>query len=227
MSELPINPARARKGGRAATWLAGLLPLLLVAGSVYGYLAWWKPGADATAAKRAAADDPPEARAVRPGKDYYVFVRTLEAYPQPPGGGPWDRGPGEAPDLWYQLVWQGQTVFESDARADGLVALWDPISVDVREALLGSGKLELASTLNQGAVVNVAPGQTLEVVAWDQDALVADPVGSVTLRIDALLEGDNTFSFEPGPDNAVKRIVVAVTGTDQPVTHLFDALRAP
>jgi len=223
---LPPSPApRAR--GWALAWLAGLLPLLLIAGSIYGYLNWWKPNADAADAYRAATAGPPAPTTVEPGKDYYVFIRTLEVYSVQPGGHEWDRGGGSAPDLWYQLVWQGKTVFESDTRDNGFVALWDPINLDVREALLGSGKLELAATFNQGAIVNVASGQTLEVIVYDSDPLGRERAGSATLSIEMLLEGDNTFTFEETESNAIKRMVMSVTATDQPVANLLEALGAP
>jgi len=229
----PPDPARssaappARRSGRALAWLAGLLPLLLIAGAVYGYLNWWKPHADAADAYRAATASPPAPTTVEPGKDYYVFIRTLEVYPTQPGGHEWDRGGGSAPDLWYQLVWQGKTVYESDTRDDGFVALWDPISVDVREALLGSGKLELAGTLNQGAIVNVTAGQMLEIIVYDSDPLGRERAGSAAMPLDTLLEGDNTFTFDETPENAVKRIVMSVTDTDQPVANLLEALSLP
>lgn len=124
-------------------------------------------------------------------------------------------------------MWQGKTVYESDTRDNGFVALWDPISVDVREALIGSGKLELAGTLNQGAIVNVAAGQSLEVIVYDADPLGRERAGSATMPIDALLEGDNTFTFDETQENAIKRIVMSVTDTDQPVANLLEALGAP
>ena len=220
------SSAPRRRGGVLA-WLAGLLPLLLIAAAVYAYFTWWKPGADAVETHRAATAGPPAPSLVTQGKDYYVFIRTIEVYPHQPGGHEWDRGGGSAPDLWYQLVWQGKTVYESDTRDNGFVALWDPISVDVREALIGSGKLELAGTLNQGAIVNVAAGQSLEVIVYDADPLGRERAGSATMPIDALLEGDNTFTFDETQENAIKRIVMSVTDTDQPVANLLEALGAP
>ncbi len=227
LSTSPSTSPRPRTRGRLLVWLAALLPLLLMAAAVYGYLVWWKPDADAAAAQHTAVAGPPAPSVVTPGRDYYVLVRTLEVYPTQPGGGEWDRGGGSAPDLWYQLVWQGKTVYESDTRDDGFVALWDPISVDVREALIGSGTLELGSTLNQGAIVNVEPGQSLEVIVYDSDPLGREHAGSVTLALDALLEGENTFTFEQSQTQAVKRMVLLVTDTDQPVANLLDALGAP
>lgn len=206
-----------------------MLPLLLIAGAVYGYVAWWKPGADATDAHRAATAGPPAPTVVKPGGDYYVFISKIEVYPHQPGGGEWDRGGGSAPDLWYQLVWQDKTVYESPARDDGFVALWDSISIDVTQALplLGNGRLDLASTLNQGAILNIVPGQTLDVIVYDNDPLGRERAGSVVLAIGDLLEGDNTFTFEETDDNAIKRIVMRLTDTDQPVANLLKALSAP
>ncbi|MEE9403744.1 MAG: hypothetical protein V3V20_02520 [Algisphaera sp.] len=223
-----LSPPKPRRG-RTLAWLAGLLPLLIIVGVVAGYYKWWQPKANAAGRHAVATVGPPSPTTAKPGDDYYVFISKIEVYPHQPGGAEWDRGGGSAPDLWYQLVWQDKTVYESPVRDNGFVALWDSISVDVAEALplLGSGRLDLASTLNQGAIINIVPEQTLEVIVYDSDPLGREKAGRAQLAIGELLEGDNTFSFEETDENAVKRIVMRLTNTDQPVANLLDALRAP
>ena len=228
----PAGPPPFRRGGlRFGALLAGLLPLLIVGGVVYGYLYHWTPAANpgGAAASPPATAGPPAPTPARPGDDYYVFVRKIEVYPQQPGGHEWDRGGGSAPDLWYQLVWQGKTVYESPARDDSFVAIWDSISVDVSEALplLGSGRLDLASTLNQGAIVNIDPEEVLEIIVYDSDPLGRERAGAVKFSLGELIEGDNTFTFDETEDNAIKRLVMRLTNTDQPVANLLEALKAP
>ena len=214
---------------RSLAWVFGLLPVLLVAAAGAGY---WYLQADAPG--RPTAETAPEVAGpptLEPGHDYYVFARTIELYPTRSDGSEWDRIGGEAPDIGYEIVWHDQVVHPSPVRDDTLVAIWDPIRVDLREALM-QGQIELASTLNQGAVINVDPDQpdaTLTIVVTDHDALGLgnDRAGVVKLRLADLLIGDNRLQFEQTTDNAIKRIVLRTTDTNQPTQSLLEAISAP
>ena len=244
----PPSPPAASPGPsrRLGLWLTALLPVLLVVSVIGAYVTWWDPDAlqslkalgganDNHAAGRVTPAPEPTPTRLRPGHDYYIFVRTVELYPQKTDGGKWDAIGGAAPDIRYSLSWQDQVVYTSDVRPDTLIAVWDPINIDVASALplLGEGKIELASTLNQGAIVNVDPDQetggTLSINLWDQDSigLGSDAAGQIDLELADLLEGENTFSFEQTTDNAVKRIVLGTTDTAEPVKNLIQALSQP
>ncbi len=230
---------------RSWAWVFGLLPVLLVGAAMGGYL-WWggaasggdRSGGDASGrgASGGGASGLPGGELV-PGHDYYLFVRTVELYPTTAEGKAWDRVGNSAPDIFYELLWQDLVVYTSPVRDDTLIAAWDPISVDVRGAILG-GKIDLASVLNQGAIVNAGAGGggggggaggSVTIHVWDQDlfGLGNEGAGSHTVGLEELRVGDNVFTFEHGPTNAVKRIVLRVTDTDQPVQSLLDALGAP
>jgi hypothetical protein len=229
-------PTAARAGpprtARPLAWLFGLLPVLIVAGIVAGF---YRYGPDSPTppppGSARPADPPPDPATVREGRDYYVFVKKIELYPQRPDGRDWDGLGDSAPDIRYRLVWQGLPVYTSPARDDTLIGVWDPINLDTRQALplLGEGKIELASTLNQGAIVNVTPGSTLTLNVWDQDTagFGSDAAGQVVFTLTDLLEGDNTFTFPAGATNAIKRVVLGTTDTAQPVKSLVEALASP
>ena len=232
---------------RWAPWLAALLPVALTLGVATAYVTWWDPaaldglaGLGAAPAPRApgrgAADaEPPPPPRLRAGRDYYLFIRTAEFYPQQSDGSAWDRIGGAAPDLRYSLAWQGLVVYESPVRNDTLIGLWDPINIDLASALplLGEGKLELASTLNQGAIVTLDPdredGGVLTVNFWDQDSvgLGSDAAGQIELPLAELREGDNVFHFEQTTENAVKRVVLGATDTADSTQNLLRALSQP
>lgn len=233
MSIDPSTPSAAPttpKAGRSVAWLFGLLPVLLVVGVVVGYVIWGPQGEDHGGLGQSATTAEPESLKVVAGRDYYVFIKTIELYPEQADGGTWDKLDGSAPDIRYSLSWQGHTGFTSDARDDTLIGVWDPITIDVKEALpmIGEGKLELRSTLNQGAIVNVTDGQTLTINVWDQDppGLGSDSAGQVVLNVVDLLQGDQTLRFDKSATNAVKRIVLGTTDTSQPLRSLIEALSA-
>ncbi len=229
----PVSPSRAK---RSWAWAFGLLPIGLVAGVIAGYVAWG-PGGEGLASLTGDAPAQPATTAaptpltVQLGRDYYVFIKTIELYPTRPGDKAWDKVGGSAPDIRYSLTWNGLTGFISDTRSDTLIGLWDPITLDLADALplLGDGKLELRSTLNQGIILNATDDQTLTINVWDQDApgLGSDPAGQVVIRVADLLQGDQTLTFEATDTNAIKRLVLCTTDTNQPLRSLIEALSKP
>lgn len=224
----PPSPASPQPR-RVWAWVFGLLPILLVAAAIAGYLQWG-PEPTGGGYDRPTAAEPAPAKVVV-GRDYYVFVKTIELYPTRPDGKNWDAFGGAAPDIAYSLVWQDLPVYESPTRDNTLIGVWDPITIDLKEALpmIGDGKVELASTLNQGAIINITADATLAVVVTDRDATAmdSDAAGRVLLRVDELLQGENVFTFEATDTNAIKRLILGTTDTSQPIKNLIEALSQP
>ena len=77
------------------------------------------------------------------GALYYVFAQTIEMAPLGLEGETWDMD-DSAPDVTYQLAWQGQTVFESAERTDALIARWSGMKLGLEDAfaLLKEGKAD-------------------------------------------------------------------------------------
>lgn len=235
-AQAAVAPPTPKK--RSWAWLFGLLPIGLVAGVIAGYVAWGPEGNGLSSLTGHGGEKTLEAQAAAPapltvqlGRDYYVFIKTIELYPHRPGDKTWDKLDGSAPDVRYSLTWNGHTGFTSDTRDDTLIGLWDPISLDIADALplLGEGKLELRSTLNQGLIINATADQTLTINVWDQDApgFGSDAAGQVVIQVADLLQGDQTLTFEATDANAIKRIVLGTTDTNQPLRSLIEALSNP
>ncbi|MEM9883875.1 MAG: hypothetical protein AAF800_13265 [Planctomycetota bacterium] len=228
--ETPPPPSSPPAARRVPAWVFGLLPVAVVVAAAWAYLAWSGDAPDLPL-KQAEADAPAGPALVTPGRDYYVFVRTVELYPKRPDGKPWDRVGGRGPDIRYRLTWRDQAEFTSAVRDNALVGLWDPIGVDVAEALplVGDGRVELASLLNRGLVVNATADASLVIEVWDHDGpgLPGDAAGRFELPVHGLRVGDQTLRREASADNAVKRLVLRVTDTEQPAQNLLEALAQP
>src|SRR5690606_35403988 len=137
--------------GRGSRWPArvmGLVTLALVAGSAGA--GWWLmpqpmrgvPRRGATEVERATT----QPRTVGGEEDYYVHVKLIELNPQTPDGDAWDAR-GGAPDIRFALDFNGTRIFTSREADDRLIAEWDLLRLDVKDALL-SGQVEVASAVN-------------------------------------------------------------------------------
>ena len=214
---------------RGLVWLAAALPVLLVGGVVAG---WWYLGGEGMGEREGVGGangrvaEGPATLGV--GEDYYLFAKTVELYPRRPGDRPWDRVGDSAPDVQYSITWQGHVVFTSTVRDDTLLATWDGIGLDVRQALM-EGEVEPTQTLNRAAPINVAEGGTVTINVWDKDTIGfgSDGAGEVTLPLVELFEGDNIIALDESKSNGIKRIVLRATGTDQPMDNLLEAIAAP
>ena len=218
-------------------WTAGLwaVGVLLVAGASAG-AGWWAmhssdpaavgPDGRARAAGASVGESAAPVRATLPtGRDYYVLVKLVEVAPERPGGGKWDRAGYAAPDLTYNVIWQGQTVFSSGVRDDTLIGSWDLLGVDLKDVLKSGGTVE-AEGLLKAPIVRVEPGTTFDVEVWDKDAMASDLAGRVTVRPEELFSGDNTIRPTINGANAVKRIVVQLIDRRTPVPELLETLSA-
>ena len=69
-------------------------------------------------------------KGVKDGKNYYVFVRSLEIAPKKPSGKEWDYGSNNAPDPYYEVHWRDNRIFASSTQNDQLIGTWSPLGVD-------------------------------------------------------------------------------------------------
>ncbi|MEM9414413.1 MAG: hypothetical protein AAGA29_02905 [Planctomycetota bacterium] len=203
---------------RSFAWLGALIPLVLIAAAA-GSFFLFGGGAETP-------DAEPDDRAfVQVDKDYYVLVRMIELYPQRPGGEDWDRLGGSAPDIRYELEWQGNVVFEGKERKDTLIASWDALSLDLKSAIL-SGQVDLGSSVD-AAIIHVTPDTEVVLNIWDADVGDKDEAGTITLRLGEMSPGDNELAFEASETQAVKRVVVRLIDHTLPVGELVEAATAP
>lgn len=210
------NKHAARRG---LAWLGILIPLALIAIAAGVFLII----ADAD---RDDGSVEPVPTTLQPGKDYYLMVRTIELYPNRPGGETaWDRVDKSGPDIQFNLTWQGNIVFESQKKGDTLIGAWDAISLDVKKAIL-QGTVDLASSID-AAIVRVEDGTEVTIEVWDADVAGSDAAGAAIMSLDQFELGDNTFTFDATDKNAIKRIVVRVIDKALPIPELVEEATRP
>ena len=195
-----------------------MLTILVIGGATAaGWIYWQSPqiaGTRATPSPAAPAPGPATAR-VQVGEDYYAFVKLIELRPDNDGSG-WDVGGSNAPDIYYQTFWNDAMVFESAERDDRLIAEWDLLRLDLKDALL-SGQVEVATAMNC-PLVNIAEGGKLTINIYDDDAMKDDKAGSLELTLTELQPGENVF--EPGY-GGVKRLILDMVPRSTPVPDLL------
>jgi len=128
------------------------------------------------------------------GEHYYVLLSVIEVAARDEGDEAWDRVGGEAPDLFYEIHWQDQKVFESSVKDDTLVAKWSNVAIDI-------GDLVEAVSLDdsiKAARITARTGEVLEFVVQDHDVTSDDPIGRWTVPVAELTVGDQRWSKPAG-----------------------------
>ncbi|MEO0474939.1 MAG: hypothetical protein AAF085_03060 [Planctomycetota bacterium] len=214
-----MNHRDTSRSTSGKAWLGILVPLALIAIAAGIFLLVQEndqPEETAT----------PEPETLRTGQDYYLMVRTIELYPQRPGGETaWDRIDGSGPDIQFRLSWKDNVVFTSKQQDDTLIGAWDMISLSVKDALL-SGNVSLADSID-AAIIRVEKDTNVAIEVWDQDLPGSDAAGSAIMKLDQFKPGDNTFTFDPSDENAIKRIVIRVVDKSLPIRELVDEATKP
>lgn len=207
--------------------LMAALTLALVVGVAGG--GWWllrqESGSSATRRSNRTSqstersDSPSEPAGpplVRAGRDYYAHVKLIELRPESPDGGAWDAR-GGAPDITFKLLWNGTLVYTGPKRDDRLIAEWDLLRLDLKDAIL-SGQVEVASAVN-APIVNATKDGLLTIEVWDDDVSFSDEAGRFDLPVATLKQGINRFSFEEG---GVARLVLDMVPRDLPMPDLLE-----
>ncbi|MHC4960101.1 MAG: hypothetical protein ACYTGN_17220 [Planctomycetota bacterium] len=169
-------------------WLiVSSLAVVAIAGAPF-YFA----GRDAPAPAPSRAPDKTAPPTVRAETQYYVFLTMVEAAPKDEDGDGWDTG-GSAPDIAYEIRWQGQVVFESTKKSNTLVAKWSTTTLEAGDVLKG---ISIDDAI-KAARVTVRPREELEFVVYDRDVAGDDLIGKWTVLTDALKLGDQAWK-KPG-----------------------------
>ena len=129
---------------------------------------------------------------LREGEHYYVLLSVIEVAARDEDGEAWDTVGEEAPDLFYEIHWQDQRVFESSVKDDTLVAKWSNVAVDIGDVV----KAVSLDDAIKAARITARTGEVLEFVVRDQDVASDDPIGRWTVPIADLRVGDQKW-FKP------------------------------
>ena len=152
-------------------------------------------------------DDEPAEGLLQEESHYYVFLTVIEVDPKDHKGSSWD--PGGAPDLAYEIRWQGLRVFESTTKDNTLVAKWTNVSLKARDLL---GTFSIDDSI-KAARITARPGDVLEFSVYDKDRTSGDDlVGSWSVEVSTLRLGDQTWERPGGRIRSVACRVLPLDG---------------
>lgn len=188
---------------RVFTWIWVLLSTLLVVVSAGGAIHYWR--------ERDAVHEhePPRSpQLVEAEQHYYVLLAVVEveAKAEADGESAWDPRDG-APDLYYEVLWQHQVVFESSTKDDTLVARWSNAAIKVSDLV---EEVSLDSSI-KAARITARPGDSLEFRVYDADTIKDDLIGSWKTPVMSLQLGDQTWG---APGGRVVSVVCRVVPLD-------------
>lgn len=159
-----------------------------------------------SAQKPTAPTGPP---AVTAERQYYVLLAMIEVEPKDADDDAWD-ATGSGPDLYYEVHWQGQRIFESTTKEDTLVAKWSNSAIRV-------GDLFEAVSIDdsiKAARITVRANAPIEIVVYDKDVASDDEIGRWSVDPSTLRVTDQrVLKPAPGIVSAVIR-VLALDGVE-------------
>lgn len=149
------------------------------------------------------------------GRDYYVFLRSLEIAPKNPSGRSWDLLGGEAPDPYYEVHWRDNRIFASSTQRNQLIAHWSPLGVDTVKSIR-EGRLSIDSVI-KAAVIRATGDESFELRIYDDDPVSQDSIATLTFQFSELKEGNNDFDYEADGSHSVTRLRLAVINAGLPL----------
>ena len=130
---------------------------------------------------------------VEEGREYYLFIPSLEVAALKSSGKSWDSWPESAPDPYVEVYWRNQLAYRSSVKKDSFIAKWSNTEVKLAELLL-SEKTSLEDTL-AAARIKIEPEGELLIKILDRDPLGSDDlIGSFAVKLEKLKIGDQTIS---------------------------------
>jgi hypothetical protein len=222
-SRMSLTRRQRRRAAWAACWAGGIV--LLVAGTGLGV---WRFTNRAGAGNPAVAIGPdgkplpPTPARLTRGDDYYLYVKLIELADKTPKGKSWDID-GSGPDIKFRLTWRKNVIWDSVEKKDTLIGSWDLMKIDLRAVIASGGQAELEGALN-APLVHYEPGETVELLVWDNDSVGSDDAGKIVLRLDELSPGEQTIAPAGGDAKAIKRVVLAMIDRKTPVPELIQTM---
>lgn len=158
--------------------------------------------------REAPAPENPGPPRLREGEHYYVLLSVIEVAARDADGDAWDTVGGEAPDLFYEIRWQDQKVFEASVKDDTLVARWSNVAVDLGDVVHA---VSLDDSI-KAARITARPGEALEFVVYDHDVTKDDRIGRWSVPVTDLRVGDQKWSKPAGQLVSVTCRVIPLEG---------------
>jgi hypothetical protein len=187
MSETKDAP-ETRPGVGRWTWIIGSSLFALVVFGLPFLAGQWEQSAEVAPEPDAA----PAPEKVRDDFHYYVLLTVVEVAATDDGESSWDSRSG-APDLAYEIHWQGTKVFVSSTKKDSLLAKWSNTAVELTD-LLESVSLDDSF---KAARITARRGDLLTFRVLDKDFFKDDVVAEWEVAVETLKVGDQEW-IEPG-----------------------------
>lgn len=203
-------------------WAAAVVVLVVVAGSAVWYFTA-RAGSQQAAGGSGDGGGAAAPARLTSGNDYYLHVKLIELADRAPGGSAWDRIDDSGPDIRFRLTWRQNVVWEGGAKADTLIGSWDLMKIDLRQVLASGGKAELEGALN-APLIHYRPGETVDLLVWDDDTVGSDDAGAVTLKLDEFGPGETSLVPTGDGAKAIKRVVLAFIDRRTTVPELIDTM---
>ena len=204
--------------------IAQITAFIVVTAGVVGGGFWYIEHAEEQArldAEQARRDAEP--KRVTMGALYYVFAQTIEMAPLGLEGEGWDID-DSAPDVNYQLAWQGQTVFQSTEKTDTLIARWSGMQIGLEDAfaLLKQGKADPGEIID-AALMRAKQGESFDLKVFDDDLTGDEDAGTLTIQWRDLAPGLNRLTG-PVPGRGVLTVDLRVITDTGDLFKVIDAL---
>jgi len=145
------------------------------------------------------------------GKEYMIYIHKIEVAPMRSDGKAWDAR-GSAPDIYYQLTWRGNRIYESDTKKDSLIANWIPIGLDLKDTILQGG-VSVDQAVKLPIIKRDKSDESTDELVFkviDDDLAGDDEIETMRVYISKLNVGDNVFDYKGKSGHGVVKAVIRV-----------------
>lgn len=160
------------------------------------------------------------------GKEYLIYLRSVEVQPAKANGDAWDVG-SSAPDVFYRVMWKQNQIYESETMDDSLIAEWVPLGLSLKDSIL-RGQVSVDQAIKIPKVKVDSTLQESDEVIFkiiDTDLFSGnDVIYELSVHLSKLNEGDNIFDFRDQPNHSLIKAVVRVIDNGLSVDEKIQAL---
>jgi hypothetical protein len=204
-------------------WLNLLIPSLIVFGFAGIYLLITTNKGNEGGNVQLSEHSFSEGSKLKSGQLYYIFARVIELYPKKFDGDSWDID-DSAPDVKYQIIWEGKEEFSSDTKKDQTIADWTGVSVKFSPSDL-AGKTISPDKAIKAARIRYEKGGVIDLLVKDDDVADDDEAGKVKIELDGLKVGKNIRNLKQNSTNEIKLIKLRVLPHGSPIKDLVELMK--
>ncbi|HMO34845.1 MAG TPA: hypothetical protein PKA06_02280 [Gemmatales bacterium] len=137
------------------------------------------------------------------GKEYWISVASAEIAAKTKDGKSWDVN-NSGPDVFYEIWWKGNRVYQSSVCTDSLIAKWDAQEIDLGK-ILRTQRIEASKA---GAIIKVGDDNNITIKVYDSDLAVNDLIDEFQIDISKL--SGTTIDLSSGPTKQCQKLSLLV-----------------